>query len=62
MCVNSKSEIVHIYKRFGELRDDNMSIEPVALSTIMEIPELRHNPFRERICEVRVVWWPCNCA
>jgi len=46
-----KSEIVHIHKRFATLRD-GLSVSPVAFDVLQEIPELRHNPFKDRILRV----------
>ncbi|XP_030759794.1 calcium and integrin-binding protein 1-like [Sitophilus oryzae] len=52
----SKSEILHLYKTFGQLeaqgqlRDLNFRFPPQAIETIF--PQIKYNPFRDRIYSV----------
>lgn len=46
----TKSEIVHLYSRFESMGGSEM--KPVNTDAIVQIPELKNNPFRFRICQV----------
>eukprot|EP00051_Salpingoeca_urceolata_P026807 m.478787 g.478787 ORF g.478787 m.478787 type:complete len:180 (-) comp21231_c0_seq1:259-798(-) len=46
----TKKEILHVHKRFRQLNTRNA--ERITLSEVLELPELKVNPFRERICQI----------
>lgn len=46
----TKSEIIHLYARFESMGGNEM--KPVNTDAIVQIPELKNNPFRFRICQV----------
>jgi len=46
----TKSEIKHLYERYESL--GGSEIRPVNTDKLIEIPELKNNPFRFRICQV----------
>jgi calcium and integrin-binding protein 1 len=51
----SKKEILHVHKRFHLLDPDAVRADKNArlpMSTILELPELKENPFKDRICKV----------
>ena len=51
----TKKEILHVYKIFSQLEPEAVTADrnaKVAESKIIELPELKVNPFRERICKV----------
>jgi len=51
----SKKEILHVHKRFHLLDPDAVRADKNAqlpMDTILELPELKVNPFKDRICKV----------
>jgi hypothetical protein len=53
----TKKEIIHIHKRFRSLFSDadnrNITIDSkLGIDDILQLPELKVNPFRKRICQV----------
>jgi len=51
----TKKEILHVYKRFRELDEPTVAVQKNARlprDTVLKLPELQENPFRDRICEV----------
>ena len=54
----TKKEITGLYKRFSALRPDKISPKRANVTTrlsfaeVQNMPELKENPFRERMCEV----------
>ncbi|KAL5017467.1 hypothetical protein ScPMuIL_007056 [Solemya velum] len=51
----TKKEILHVWKRFQQLDPDALSADNNAKITaekIMDLPELKVNPFKDRICKV----------
>ncbi len=48
----TRKEIIHAYQRFLKLRAPGNKTEKLSLDELALMPELRVNPFRERICKV----------
>lgn len=54
----TKEEIVRLYERFSALNPDKISPKRANVATrlsfteVQDLPELRENPFKERMCEV----------
>ncbi|WAR23061.1 CIB1-like protein [Mya arenaria] len=51
----TKKEILHVYKRFSLLNPDAVSKDKNAKlgrDEILDLPELKVNPFKDRICQV----------
>uniref|UniRef100_T1IL49 Sister chromatid cohesion protein DCC1 n=1 Tax=Strigamia maritima TaxID=126957 RepID=T1IL49_STRMM len=51
----TKKEILHAFKKFGTLVPNNVAGRKegrIPIRRVMEIPELKVNPFRDRICAV----------
>ncbi|XP_039257044.2 calcium and integrin-binding protein 1-like [Styela clava] len=51
----SKKEILHVFKRFAEVDPDAVNQDRFAripLEKVCQIPELKVNPFNDRICKV----------
>lgn len=54
----TKEEIVRLYKRFSALSPDKINPKLANVTTrlsfaeVQDLPELRENPFKERMCEV----------
>lgn len=48
----TKKEILHVWKRFSQLDDDVSKSAKLEKQRIMDLPELKVNPFKDRICEV----------
>ncbi|KAI0213872.1 Calcium and integrin-binding protein 1 [Lamellibrachia satsuma] len=51
----TKKEILHVHKRFSQLAPDEVKADKnakVPKQLIMDLPELKVNPFRDRICSV----------
>ncbi|KAH3696336.1 calcium and integrin-binding protein 1-like [Dreissena polymorpha] len=51
----TKKEILHVFKRFQQLNPDAVTKDKNAKlgkDEILELPELKVNPFRDRICQV----------
>ena len=54
----TRSEILQLYKRFSSLNPDKINRRRANLTSrlsfleVQSMPELRENPFRERLCEV----------
>ncbi|XP_013404296.1 calcium and integrin-binding protein 1 isoform X3 [Lingula anatina] len=51
----TKKEILHVHKRFTQLAPDLVEVDKNATlpqDKIMMLPELRVNPFKDRICKV----------
>lgn len=48
----TSKEILHVHKRFQSLRKPGNTGERLSMDEILQLDELKANPFRERICKV----------
>ncbi|XP_077991137.1 calcium and integrin-binding protein 1-like isoform X2 [Glandiceps talaboti] len=51
----SKAEILHVYDRFCELDPEKLEADretKLPMDIIQQLPELKNNPFSDRICQV----------
>ncbi|KAK6179731.1 hypothetical protein SNE40_012026 [Patella caerulea] len=51
----TKKEILHVYKRFYTLDPEKVNLDKnvkLAMDDIQKLPELKVNPFKDRICKV----------
>lgn len=51
----TKKEILHVHNRFSKLNEDALKSDKNArlpIQLILELPELKVNPFKDRICKV----------